>query len=93
MSTSRHTASFLVRNRYGLHARAARQLAETATRFEARITVQKDGRAVDCKSILELLLLEAVVGSRLEIEAQGVDAEAAVQALGELIENLFGESE
>ncbi len=89
----RHVASFEIQNRLGLHARAAALLAETASRFESQVTVSKDGRSVDAKSIMELLLLAANRGSVLGVTAVGVDAEAAVVAVGALIVDRFGEAD
>jgi len=89
----RHVASFEIQNRLGLHARAAALLAETAGRFQCQVTVSKDGRAVDAKSIMELLLLAANRGSVLDVTAVGIDAEAAVAAVGALIVDRFGEAE
>jgi phosphocarrier protein len=89
----RHAASFAVRNRLGLHARAAALLAETAGRFQSQVMIAKDGRSVDAKSIMELLLLAANRGSLLEVTAVGVDAEAAVSAVGALIVARFGEAD
>lgn len=87
----RHAASFEIQNRLGLHARAAALLAETARRFQCQVTVSKDGRSVDAKSIMELLLMAANRGSLIEVAAEGVDAEAAVAAVGALIDGRFGE--
>ncbi len=80
-------------NELGLHARASAKFVELAKRFESSIRVLAEGRsqAVDGKNIMALLLLEATYGVMLEIEAQGKDAEHALQALVELIDNKFGE--
>lgn len=80
-------------NELGLHARASSKFVELAKRFASNISVTVEGRsqAVDGKNIMALLLLEATSGVMLEIEAQGEDAEGALQALTELVENKFGE--
>lgn len=80
-------------NELGLHARASSKFVELAKRFASNISVTVEGRskAVDGKNIMALLLLEATCGVMLEIEAQGEDAEHALEALIELIENKFGE--
>lgn len=91
--TPRHAASFEIQNRLGLHARAAALLAETAGRFQSQVMVSKDGRSVDAKSIMELLLLAASRGSLIDVAAVGVDAEAAVAAVGALIVDRFGEAD
>ena len=80
-------------NELGLHARASSKFVELAKRFASNISVTVEGRsqAVDGKNIMALLLLEATSGVMLEIEAQGEDAEGALEALMALVENKFGE--
>jgi phosphocarrier protein HPr len=80
-----------IRNRLGLHARAAARFVQTANRFRARITVVRDGRAMDGKSILGMLLLAASEGTVLELRAEGEDAEAALDALAALVDGGLGE--
>jgi len=89
----RHGAHFEVVNRLGLHARAALLLAQTAGRFMATITVTKDAQTVDARSVLELMLLAASRGTKLEVVAVGPDAVAAVSAIGDLISQGFHEDE
>jgi phosphocarrier protein len=78
-------------NRLGLHARAAARFVHTANRFRARVTVSRDQRQMDGKSILGILLLAASPGTRLELCADGVDEEDAVAAHAELVARGFGE--
>jgi phosphocarrier protein HPr len=78
-------------NRLGLHARAAARFVHTANRFRARVQVSRDGRTMDGKSILGILLLAASQGIRLEVSADGEDEAAAVDALAALVEGGFGE--
>lgn len=78
-------------NRLGLHARAAARFVQVATRFRARVTVSRDGRVMDGKSILGVLLLAASQGTRLVVSAEGDDEQAAVDALERLIAGRFGE--
>jgi len=85
--------SYLVQNRLGLHARAATKLVNLASRFAADITLSRDGQSANAKSVMGVLLLCGAQGTRLEIEARGEDAEHAVTALGELIDNRFGEGD
>lgn len=92
-TSERRTATFVVINRLGLHARAAMLLVETAGRFEAIVEITKDGQTVDAKSIMELLLLAATQGSTIEVSAIGKDAEAALAAIGELVTDRFREAE
>ena len=80
-----------VTNRLGLHARAAARFVQTANRYRSRITLGRDSRAMDGKSILGILLLAAGQGSILTVTADGDDEEAALLALAELVAGRFGE--
>ena len=80
-------------NRLGLHARAAAKLVATAKTFSSRISLAKDGNAVDGKSIMNILLLAAPVGSVLELVVEGEDEAEAFAAINALIQNRFGEDE
>ncbi len=83
--------TFTIRNRLGLHARAAALLVKTANRFVSDITLEKDGLEVNGKSIMGILMLAASKGSRITLKVLGKDSVEAIRALGELIENKFGE--
>ena len=83
--------TFTIRNRLGLHARAAALVVKTANRFTAEVTIEKDGVEVNGKSIMGLLMLAAAKGTRVTLKAEGKDAVQAIQTLGKLIENKFGE--
>ena len=78
-------------NRLGLHARAAAKLVHTASGFQSRVTVAKDGEEVDAKSILGVLLLAASQGTRVIIRSDGADEEQAMEAVTDLIAGRFGE--
>jgi phosphocarrier protein HPr len=78
-------------NRLGLHARAAARFVHTAHRFRARVTATLDGRTMDGKSILGILLLAASQDSVLELVVDGEDEQEALAALVALIESGFGE--
>lgn len=78
-----------IRNRHGLHARAATVFVKTAARFDAKVEVGKDGRWVDGKGILGLMTLEAPCGSRIELRASGPQADAALADLAALVERGF----
>ncbi len=78
-------------NRMGLHARPSTQIATTASRFSADVTITKDDMTVDAKSVLELLMLAAECGSELTVQGDGDDAQAAVAAISSLVESRFGE--
>jgi len=85
------TREVRIRNRLGLHARAAARFVHSANRFRSRVTLGRDGRIMDGKSILGILLLAACQGSLLQVGADGDDEQAAVDALSALIEGGFGE--
>jgi len=85
------SGEFRLVNRLGLHARAAAQLVQTANRFKADVTVTKDGEQVNGKSIMGLLMLAAPMGSLLSVTVSGEDAQPAMQAIGALINDGFGE--
>ena len=89
----RLTACFEIVNRLGLHARAAALFAGTANRFQAEVKVTKSAQTVDAKSVMDLMLLAASRGSTVEVTAVGVDAAAAVEAIGELIAQRFHEAD
>ena len=78
-------------NRLGLHARAAAKFVHTATRYRSRILVQRDGRTMDGKSIMGVLLLAAAHGTTISISAEGADEQAAVDDLCQLVNSGFGE--
>ncbi|MGD9720464.1 MAG: HPr family phosphocarrier protein [Pirellulales bacterium] len=79
----------IVHNPQGLHARPADLFVKLASRYQATIEVIKDSERVDGKSILAILTLAAVQGTQLRIEATGPDAEAALDALAELVTRDF----
>ena len=85
------TRAVTISNRLGLHARAAARFVHTANRFRSRVTVSRQGKVMDGKSILGILLLAASQGSVLEVGADGDDEVAAVEALAALITSGFGE--
>jgi len=79
-------------NVLGLHARAAARLVQVASRFQSRITLSKDGRTVDGKSILGVLMLAGALGDRLTLRAEGKDEIEAVESLAALVLSRFGEA-
>ena len=91
MSSSRGT--FEVRNKLGLHARAATKLVQLASNYPCDILVSRAGQAAIAKRVMGVLLLCGSKGTKLDIEATGDDAAEAVLKLGELINNRFGEDE
>lgn len=84
--------SVTVINQLGMHARAAAKFVHLAGRFQSRIIVSRQTRQMDGKSIMGLLLLAAARGTVVTIAADGIDEQAAVDALTELVVSGFGES-
>ncbi|HEX4181499.1 MAG TPA: HPr family phosphocarrier protein [Caulobacteraceae bacterium] len=78
-------------NERGLHARASAKFVKMAGGFDAEVTVTRDGQTVDARSIMGLMMLAAGPGSHIEIAAEGSEAQAAVDALVELVANRFDE--
>ena len=95
------TRDIIIQNSLGLHARPAMQFVDVANQFHAAITVHKEGSAdgsveaatVDGKSVMSMITLEATQGTALRIEAEGDDAEEAVEQLARLVESKFGEED
>lgn len=82
---------FTILNKLGIHARPAAQFVKTANRFQSDIFVEKDGEEVDGKSIMGLMMLAAGHGSIISVSADGADAEAALDAISDLITRKFEE--
>lgn len=85
--------SVTIKNKLGLHARAAVKFVNTANRFASSVKIIKEGQEIDGKSILGILTLAAVQGSVITLKISGKDEKEAFQALDELIENKFQEKE
>ena len=85
--------TFTIKNKLGLHARAANLVVQAASNFSCTITVIKDGIEANAKSIMGLLLLAAGKGSKIVVRADGKDAQEALKEIGKLIEGKFGEKE
>jgi len=81
----------VIRNRLGLHARAAAKFVHTATKYTSHIRIARDGKSMDGKSIMGILLLAAGAGSTVVISAEGADEADAVDALCRLVGDGFGE--
>lgn len=81
----------VVPNKEGLHFRPIMQFVDTAAGFSSRVTVHCDERRADGRSPMELLMLVATQGTRVVLEAEGEDAERAIEALAALVEAGFGE--
>ncbi len=87
------TRGLLIVNRKGLHARATAKFVQCCGKFDAAVTVTKDGATADGSSILDILMLGAGIGATITVTTDGPDAEAALAALAELVANRFGEEE
>jgi phosphocarrier protein HPr len=87
------TVALTVINRLGLHARAAAKVVAIATRHDASIRVRKDGREVDARNIMALLMLAAAKGSIVEVEANGPQADQALAEISELFARRFDEED
>jgi phosphocarrier protein HPr len=85
------TSDVTICNRLGLHARAAARFVHLATRFRSHVQVSRDGRGMDGKSIMGILLLAAPQGATLTIATDGPDEQEALAALIELVASGFGE--
>ncbi len=83
--------TFIIRNKLGLHARAAALLVKTANRFASEVMIEKDGIQVNGKSIMGILMLAASKGTKITLKVEGRDATEAMQSLRQLIDNRFGE--
>ena len=86
----------VVSNKLGLHARPAMQFVDVANQFSSTVTVHKGGEEpcdADGKSVMQMIILAATEGTPLRIEAEGEDAQKAVDKLAELFEKKFGEEE
>ena len=82
-----------ISNELGLHVRPARKFVKLAARFQSDIRVCYNGLRVNGKAILDLTLLAAECGTKLDLEARGSDAQEAIDALAALVEDQFGEGE
>lgn len=80
-------------NKLGLHARASTKLTQTASQFASEIWIERNGRRVNAKSIMGVMMLAAGKGSKITLEANGNDEAPAIDALVTLINNRFGEGE
>ena len=85
--------SITISNKLGLHARASAKLSKLAGSFQCDVQMSRNGRQVNAKSIMGVMMLAAGVGSEVEIETDGEDEAAAMTALTALIDDKFGEGE
>lgn len=86
-------SSITISNKLGLHARASAKLTKMAGGFKSEIFLSRNGRRVNAKSIMGVMMLAAGMGSEVEIEADGIDESEAMAALRTLIDGRFGETD
>lgn len=82
-----------ITNKLGLHARASAKLTQIASRHGCEVWLERNGRRINAKSIMGVMMLAAAKGSVIVVETEGADADAAMAALVALIEDKFGEGE
>ena len=93
MSDMARTTTVTVMNSKGLHLRPADVLVKKAQEFDSTIAIVRDGERFNVKSVLEIMTLGAVQGTELQLEAQGGDAEQAIQELAAMFDCGFNETE
>ena len=91
-NTNSNKQKFIIRNKLGLHARPAAMFVKLANTFQSEVWVEFEEDEVNGKSIMGLMMLAAPSGSEIYVSAKGEDAEAALLALGNLVEGGFEES-
>ncbi|MEO8717578.1 MAG: HPr family phosphocarrier protein [Burkholderiales bacterium] len=87
------SAELTITNKLGLHARASAKLTQVASQFAAEIWLTRNGRRVNAKSIMGVMMLAAGRGAAVTVDAEGADADAALRAIRELVTDKFGEGE
>ena len=88
---NRCVKSLEIKNKLGVHARAAALLVQTVNKFSSQVNISKDGQTIDARSIMGVLTLAATQGSKIQVEAIGEDAERALRAIERLVDNRFNE--
>ena len=87
------SAEIQIINKLGLHARASAKLTQVASGYGCEVWLSRNGRRVNAKSIMGVMMLAAGKGSRIGIETAGADADAALEAVAALVNDKFGEGE
>ena len=82
-----------ISNKLGLHARASAKLTAAASKFESGVWISRNGRRVNAKSIMGVMMLAAGLGSTIELETEGADEDAAMGTIAALFSDKFGEGE
>jgi phosphocarrier protein HPr len=86
-------ATLTISNKLGLHARASAKFTKLASSFRSEVWMTRNDRRINAKSIMGVMMLAAGLGSQVELEADGPDEEAAMQALSALVNDKFGEGQ
>lgn len=86
-------STIVISNKLGLHARASAKLTKLAAGFKSEVHLARNGRRVNAKSIMGVMMLAAGIGAELEIETDGPDEQTAMSAVRELIDGKFGEGQ
>jgi phosphocarrier protein len=82
-----------ISNKLGLHARASAKLTQAAAKFQSAVWLSRNGRRVNAKSIMGVMMLAAGLGTTVELETEGADEVAAIDAIEGLFRDKFGEGE
>jgi phosphocarrier protein len=85
--------TLVISNKLGLHARASAKLTKLASGFQCEVFMSRNGRRVNAKSIMGIMMLAAGVGSEVELETEGADEQQAVDAITALVNDKFGEGQ
>ena len=85
--------TLVISNKLGLHARASAKLTKLASSFQSEIFMSRNGRRVNAKSIMGIMMLAAGLGAEVELETEGVDEQQAADALAALVNDKFGEGQ
>jgi phosphocarrier protein HPr len=82
-----------ISNKLGLHARASAKLTQAASKFQSGVWISRNGRRVNAKSIMGVMMLAAGLGSSIEVETEGPDEESALEAIAQLFADKFDEAD
>lgn len=85
--------SFVIQNPFGIHARPARKIVEAAKAFTGTVTLEKDGKSFNAKSLVHVISVGAKLGDSIAVSAEGEHAEAVVAAIGEILVSIEAHAE
>ena len=86
-------STLTISNKLGLHARASAKLTKLASSFQSDVFMSRNGRRVNAKSIMGVMMLAAGIGTEVEVETEGSDEQAAMNAIAALVNDKFGEGQ